>query len=138
MSQTETSPIGQNSKKGKNESVPKIPFLVYAIYNIPNTIVNIANMIDNITVHLFCFPSFVLLLFFSKKLLVDEPVIVEDSPESSFDCINTNMIDANAIIKYITINIHFAISMFYLIPFSELKNNYILAVSKAVSKFNCF
>ena len=95
-------------------------------------------MIVNITVHLFCFPSFVLLLFFSKKLLVDEPVIVEDSPESSFDCINTNMIDANAIIKYITINIHFAISMFYLIPFSELKNNYILAVSKAVSKFNCF
>ena len=124
MSQTETSPIGQNSKKGKNESVPKIPFLVYAIYNIPNTIVNIANMIDNITVHLFCFPSFVLLLFFSKKLLVDEPVMVEDNPESSFDCNNANMIKANATIKYITTNIHFAISIFNLIPFCKLKNNY--------------
>ena len=84
----------------------------YAIYKIPNTIVNIANTIDNITVHLFCFPSLVLLLFFSKKLFVDEPVIVEDKPESSFDCNKANIIIATATIKYITINIHFAISMF--------------------------
>ena len=58
---------------------PKSLFYLYAIYTIPNTIVKIAKTIANITVHLFCFPSFVLLLFFSKKLLVDEPVIVEDS-----------------------------------------------------------
>ena len=113
MSQTETSPMGQNKiqKKGKMSPSPKSLFF-YAIYNIPNTIVNIANTIDNITVHLFCFPSFVLLLFFSKKLLVDEPVIVEDSPESSFDCNKANIINANATIKYITINIHFAISIY--------------------------
>ena len=71
-----------------------------------------ANTIDNIIVHLFCFPSFVLDLFFSKKLFVDEPVIVEDSPESSFDCISVKIINANAIKMYTTINIPFAISIY--------------------------
>ena len=85
----------------------KPPFyLYYAIYNIPNAIVNIANTIANIIVHLFCFPSFVLALFFSKKLFVDEPVIVEDNPESSFDCIKANIITAIATIKNITTKIH--------------------------------
>ena len=79
----------------------KPPLIFYAIYKIPKTIVNIANTIDNITVHLFCFPSFVLPLFFSKKLFVDEPVIVDDNPASSFDCINVNIIKASDIIKYI-------------------------------------
>ena len=54
--------------------------------------VNIANTIDNIIVHLFCFPSLVLPLFFSKKLLVDEPVMVDDNPASSFDCISVPFI----------------------------------------------
>ena len=85
-------------KKGKMSLSPKSLFF-YAIYTIPNTIVNIANTIVNITVHLFCFPSLVLPLFFSKKLLVDEPVMVEDNPESSFDCINANIINANVTTK---------------------------------------
>ena len=63
----------------------KTTLIIYAIYNIPSTIVIIANATDSIIVHLFCFPSFVLPLFFSKKLFVDEPVIVDDSPASSFD-----------------------------------------------------
>ena len=76
------------------------PFITfYAIYTIPNAIVNTTNTTDKITVHFFCFPSFVLLLFFSQKLLVDEPVIVEDSPGSSFVCINVNTIKTSAI-KY--------------------------------------
>ena len=100
---------------------PKSLFYLYAIYTIPNTIVKIAKTIANITVHLFCFPSFVLLLFFSKKLLVDEPVIVEDKPESSFDCTNANIINANCYYKIYNNQYPFCYFHVYIIPFSELK-----------------
>ena len=52
-------------------------------------------MIINTTVHLFCFPSLVLPLFFSKKLLVDEPVIVEDK---NGDKIKINQFSASEIV----------------------------------------
>jgi len=42
-------------------------------------------------------------------LFVDEPVIVDDNPPSSFVWINANIIIAIAIIKYTTVNIVFAI-----------------------------
>ena len=57
----------------------------YAIYIIERAIVTITKAIPNIIVHFFCIPSLVLPLFFSKKLFVDEPVIVEDNPASSLD-----------------------------------------------------
>ena len=107
-------------KKGQLKKLSFTTF--YAIYNIPKTIVNITKAIDNIIVHLFCLPSFVLPLFFSQKLFVDEPVIVEDSPASSFDCIKVNIIIAKEIKKYITINIPFTIPiyLFLLTVFSLL------------------
>ena len=69
------------------------------MYIIESTIVPIKNAIPDIIVHLFCFPSFVLPLFFSKKLFVDEPVIVEDNPASSLDWISANAVKAKHIIK---------------------------------------
>ena len=57
------------------------------------------SIIPKITVHFFCFPSLVLPLFFSKKLFADEPVIVDDNPASSFDCIIVNTINTKPIIK---------------------------------------
>ena len=93
------------------KQVPKLASF-YAKYNIPNTIVKTANTIDDIIINLFCFPSFVLPLFFSQKLFVEDPVIVCDNPESSFVCINANIITVSAIIKYITVNIVLIISIY--------------------------
>lgn len=59
----------------------------------------ITKTIPKIIVHFFCLPSLVFPLFFSKKLFDDEPVIVEDNPASSFDCIIANTIIAKHIIK---------------------------------------
>ena len=79
------------------------------MYIIESAIVTIKKAIPNITVHLFCFPSFVLPLFFSKKLFVDEPVIVDYKPASSLDCIIANIVKAKHIIKSTTTNIIFII-----------------------------
>ena len=81
--------------------------LCYAMYIIESEIVTITNTIPKIIVHFFCMPSLVLPLFFSKKLFVVEPVIVDDNPASSLDCIIANIVNAKHIIKSITVNIIF-------------------------------
>ena len=64
-----------------------------------NTTDNIANSTPKIMVHLLSFPPLVLPLFFSKKLLLLEPVMVLDNPASSLDCIVATIISARQTIK---------------------------------------
>ena len=54
--------------------------------------------------------------------------IVEDSPGSSFVCINVNTIKTSAITRYIAINIPFTIPILF-IPPNGLSHNYLCIVT---------
>ena len=72
------------------------------MYIIESAIVTITKATPKMIVHFFNIPSLVLPLFFSKKLFVDEPVIVDDNPASSLDCIIANIVKATHTIKSTT------------------------------------